>query len=110
MEVSIMFLGNFKIKKHALEMYRLRAGLDFKNPSKCARDLDRMARKLINKDLRTMNIKKIIYKEECIHVFTYGYKEFVFSKPVENNKLDLITYIARNEEDTIKRINKLITR
>ena len=105
-----MLLGKFQIRKHALEMYRLRANLDLNNPSKCSEELNKIARRLINKDLRTMNIKKIIYKEGYIHVFTYGYKELIFNRPGLNEKLQLITYIHRNKEDTQNRINRLIIR
>ncbi len=88
-----MLLGKYSISKHAISQYEERVGVKKNN-----KDII----KCIKMDLRTMNIRNIIYKGEQIHVFTYGKKEFVFEK--RPNLLLLKTVVKRNIVDTQNRI------
>lgn len=89
-----MFLGKFYISDHVIERYYGRVKPGEK------KDIIRN----INYDLRTLNIKNIIYVGKDIHIFTRGYKEFIFVKAKRG--LCLKTMIKRNNEDTKKTINK----
>lgn len=89
-----MLLGKYIITAHAIKQYDDRVNYKTKDDIiKC-----------IKYDLRTLNIKYIVYKNEHVHVFTKGYKEFIFVK--SNNRLFLKTIIKRNKEDTLKVIRK----
>jgi hypothetical protein len=89
-----MLLGKFHITSHAIEQYDDR--VNFKSRGDIIRS--------IKHDLRTLNIKNIVYKDDCIHIFTRGYKEFIFAK--SSKGLYLKTIIKRNREDTQRTINK----
>ncbi len=89
-----MLLGKYYISTHAADQYFDRtncSSFDEVKPN-------------IRKDLRTLNIKNIVYKGSDIHVFTKGYKEFIFAR--SRKGLCLKTFIKRNYEDTIKTVYK----
>lgn len=85
-----MLLGNIIATDHALQQYQ----------DRCKSKKKDTLLKSIRHDLRTMNIKNIVYKEDKIHVFTYGYKEFILAKTRKKNKFILVTFIKRNFDDT----------
>lgn len=89
-----MLLGKFNITDHAIKQYDDR--VNFKSRGDIIRS--------IKYDLRTLNIKNIVYKDDCIHIFTRGYKEFIFAKGKDS--LYLKTIIKRNREDTERTIYK----
>jgi hypothetical protein len=89
-----MLLGKYVITAHAIQQY------DGRIQYRTADDII----KCIKHDLRTLNIKNIIYRGKHIHVFTKGYKEFIFVK--SKNCLFLKTIIKRNKEDTQRAIQK----
>lgn len=90
-----MLLGKYTITAHAIDQYddRVANGRTRNIIIQC-----------IKRDLRTMNIKNIIHYDTHIHVFTRGYKEFIFVKG--KDKLYLKTIIKRNSNDTTKTIKK----
>lgn len=92
-----MLLGKYSISYHAIERYCERV-------LKLKKVVYSLAIKGIKKDLRTMNIKHIIYLNDEIHVFTKGYKEFIFKR--KGKSLNLRTVIKRNFDDTQKEIQK----
>lgn len=89
-----MILGHFTVSDHFYEQYNKR----------CKRKPKDSIRKSIGYDLRTLNIRKIVYSGDTVHVFTYGFKEFIFFR--KNKMLILRTFIKRNFEDTEKAILK----
>jgi negative regulator of sigma E activity len=89
-----MLLGTYTVTDHALEQY------DERIKSKKKADV----LKCIKHDLRTMNIKNIVRKGNEVHIFTKGYKEFIFHR--RNNFFILKTVIKRNFEDTRKTVYK----
>lgn len=94
----MFFLGEFHITKHVCEQYAKRIkNKNFKSIKKC-----------INYDLRTLNIKKVIYDGEFIYVFTKGFREFIFVK--NHGILFLKTTIKRNLQDTEYTIQKRLNR
>lgn len=89
-----MFLGKFYITQHAVEQYEKRVGTKHKKtPIQC-----------IYEDLRTLNIKRVIYKDEHVYIFTRCHKEFIFIK--NKNKLYLKTVIKRSRNKTNWTIHK----
>lgn len=92
-----MLLGRYYITNHAIKQYGDRMEIYDRNE----------IIKSIKKDLRTLNIRRIVYGKEDTHVFTKGHKEFIFAKSNNaDNTLALKTVVKRNKEDTIKTIYK----
>jgi hypothetical protein len=89
-----MLLGKYIVTNHAIDQYDDR--IEFKTK----RDII----KCIEYDLRTLNIKNVIYGEDHIYVFTKGYKEFIFRKG--ENVLFLKTVIRRCRNDAKRKFNK----
>lgn len=85
-----MFLGNVIATDHALKQYN----------NRCRRKDKGSALASIRYDLRTMNIKNIVYTEDKVHVFTYGHKEFILAKTRKKDRFILKTFIQRNLKDT----------
>ena len=96
-----MLLGRYSISQHAIAQYDDR--VEFKHGNSI--------KKSIRYDLRTLNIKYIVRTVEDgeykTHVFTKGFKEFVFVKN-KQGFLNLKTVIKRNRDETIKAYNKLL--
>lgn len=92
-EVSTMLLGKYSISSHAIKQY-----------SRRIRPRGEIV-KSIKTDLRTLNIKNIIYDKDKIYIFTWNYKEFIFAKR-RDGCLCLKTVIKRNFEDTKLAIEK----
>lgn len=90
-----MLLGKYYISDHALDRYDERV-----NMKKRATIIES-----IKRDLRTLNIRNIIRKDNTTHIFTRNYKEFIFTT---NKKgiLCLKTIIKRNFTDNPKVIEK----
>ena len=90
-----MLLGKYRISTHAKKQYAER--VNSKNVVKN-----------IRRDLRTLNIRNIVYAEDEIFVFTNNYLEFVFAKhrDRERDLLVLKTVIARNRRDTESKISR----
>lgn len=89
-----MVLGHYTISDHAKEQYVKR----------CRSMKNKDIEKSIRTDLRTLNIKNIIYGKSTIHVFTHGYKEFIFFK--KNRMLILRTFIQFNATSSKYHIRK----
>ena len=95
-----MLLGKYSISSHAIEQYQDRASYIHGGD----------VVKSIRRDLRTMNIRKIDYKKDgSIHVYTFGFKEFVFIK-TKSKRLLLRTFIRRNHVDHQKRMETVAAR
>lgn len=95
-----MLLGKYSISDHAIEQYQDRASY--------IRGGDVI--KSIKYDLRTMNIRKIDYKKDgSIHIYTFGYKEFIFVR-TKSKRLLLQTFIRRNQRDHNRRIEMVKAR
>lgn len=87
-----VILGKYFVTAHAMERYDERV----KNRGSILRE--------IRKDLRTLNIKNIVYNADSIHVFTKNSKEFIFAKTPKG--LYLKTIIKRNVDDTKRVLDK----
>lgn len=85
-----MLLGKIIATDHAIKQYN----------DRCKRKEKGSTLASIRYDLRTMNIKNVVYKEDRIHVFTYGYKEFILARTRKKDLFILKTFIKRNFEDT----------
>lgn len=83
-----MLLGKYVITRHAIEQYedRIREKR-FDDTRKCIRN-----------DLKTLNIRRIVRIGDKTHVFTKGYREFIFTTETRKNSQMLIlkTIIKRN--------------
>jgi hypothetical protein len=91
-----MLLGRFSFSDHCIKQYRIRANM--RNASAT------QIKQCIKRDLRTLNIRRIIHVGEDVHIFTGGYKEFIFIKT--GGSFVLKTFIKRNRDDNMDRINK----
>lgn len=91
-----MLLEKYFFSDHSIEQYIDRAKLKKKDRNE--------AIKAMKRDLRIMNIKKIVRVNKEVHVFTHGHKEFIFVRKGKN--LLLQTFIKRNKEDTLYIVKK----
>lgn len=78
---DLMLLGSYSISDHARDQYKTR----------CRSKRRSTIGECIRYDLRNMNITNIYYGKYTVHVFTRGYKEFIFLK--KNKRLVLKTFI-----------------
>lgn len=86
-----MLLGKYVITSHVIEQY------DNRIKNKRFNDV----RTCIKNDLKVLNIRRIVNVGDKTHVFTKGYKEFVFTRASEDKDLLILrTVIKRNMDET----------
>jgi bifunctional pyridoxal-dependent enzyme with beta-cystathionase and maltose regulon repressor activities len=92
-----MLLFNLFFTDHSIEQYAKRTNNEFKSKQQIIR--------LMKKDLRTMNIRRIIRNGKQVNIFTGGYKEFICIQ--KKNGVQIITFIKRDNNDHYEKISKL---